>query len=41
MSDPNRLQVNSFLNSINDHMLVRMAQSRNLRVDSLKRYADN
>ena len=41
MSAPNRLQVNSFLNSINDHMLVRIAESRNLRVDSLKRYADN
>ncbi|MCX6216709.1 signal peptide peptidase SppA [Spirosoma sp.] len=40
MSDPNRKQVNSFLNSVNDHMLVRIAQSRNLRVDSLKRYAD-
>ena len=41
MSDPNRLQVNSFLGSINDQMLVRVAQSRGLRVDSLKRYADN
>ncbi|MFD2933926.1 signal peptide peptidase SppA [Spirosoma flavum] len=41
MSDPNRLQVNSFLNSVNDHMLVRVAQSRGLRVDSLKYYADN
>ncbi|GAB3947797.1 signal peptide peptidase SppA [Spirosoma harenae] len=41
MSEPNRRQVTSFLNSINDHMLVRVAQSRNLRVDSLKRYADN
>ncbi len=41
MSDPNRLQVSSFLNSINNHMLVNVAQSRGLRVDSLKRYADN
>lgn len=41
MSEPNRLQVTSFLNSINDHMLVRVAQSRGLRVDSLKHYADN
>lgn len=41
MSEPNRRQVTSFLNSINDHMLVRVAQSRALRVDSLKRYADN
>ena len=41
MSDPNRLQVTSFLNSVNNHMLVRVAQSRGLRVDSLKRYADN
>lgn len=41
MSEPNKRQVTSFMNSINDHMLVRVAQSRNLRVDSLKRYADN
>ena len=41
MSDPNRLQVTSFLNSINNYMLVRVAQSRGLRVDSLKYYADN
>ncbi|MBC8155308.1 MAG: signal peptide peptidase SppA [Bacteroidetes bacterium] len=41
MSDPNRLQVSSFLNSINNQMLVNVAQSRGLRVDSLKRYADN
>ncbi len=40
MSDPNRLQVNSFLTSINNHMMVGIAQSRGLRVDSLKRYAD-
>ncbi|MVM34351.1 signal peptide peptidase SppA [Spirosoma sp. HMF4905] len=40
MSEPNKRQVTSFLNSINDHMLVRVAQSRGLRVDSLKRYAD-
>ena len=41
MSEPNKRQVTSFLNSVNDHMLVRVAQSRGLRVDSLKRYADN
>ncbi len=41
MSDPNRLQVNSFLNSVNNHMLEGVARSRGLRVDSLKRYADN
>jgi protease-4 len=40
MSEPNKRQVTSFLNSINDHMLVRVAQSRGLRVDSLKNYAD-
>jgi protease-4 len=40
MSEPNKRQVTSFINSINDHMLVRVAQSRGLRVDSLKRYAD-
>lgn len=41
MSAPNRLQVTSFLNSINNHMLVQVAQSRNLRVDSLTQYANN
>lgn len=41
MSDPNRLQVNSFLNSVNNHMLEGVARSRGIRVDSLKRYADN
>lgn len=41
MSEPNKRQVTSFLNSVNDHMLVKVAQSRGLRVDSLKRYADN
>lgn len=40
MSDPNRLQVSSFLNSINNQMLVNVAKSRGLRVDSLKSYAD-
>ncbi|MGF7217799.1 protease-4 [Spirosoma lacussanchae] len=40
MSEPNKLQVTSFLNSVNDHMLVNIAGSRGLRVDSLKRYAD-
>lgn len=41
MSEPNRLQYTSFLNSINDYTVLRIAQSRGLRVDSLKRYADN
>ncbi|WP_338868358.1 signal peptide peptidase SppA [Spirosoma sp. SC4-14] len=41
MSEPNKRQVTSFINSINDHMLVNVAQSRALRVDSLKRFADN
>ena len=41
MSDLNRLQVNSFLNSVNNHMLEGVARSRGIRVDSLKRYADN
>ena len=40
MSEPNKLQVSSFLNSINDHMVVNIAKSRGLRVDSLNRYAD-
>ena len=41
MSDPNRLQVKSFLGSINNHMVAKIAQSRGLRTDSLQRYADN
>lgn len=41
MSEPNKLQVSSFLNSINNHMLVNIANSRGLRVDSLNRYATN
>ena len=41
MSDPNRLQVKSFLGSINNHMVAKIAQSRGLRIDSLQRYADN
>ncbi|GAB3715471.1 signal peptide peptidase SppA [Spirosoma flavus] len=40
MSEPNRLQVTSFLNSVNNHMLVRVAQSRNLQVNTLKELAD-
>ncbi|WP_080240156.1 signal peptide peptidase SppA [Spirosoma rigui] len=41
MSEPNKRQVTSFLSSINDHMLVKVAQSRGLRVDSLMSYANN
>jgi protease-4 len=41
MSEPNKRQVTSFLSSINDHMLVKVAQSRGLRVDSLTSYANN
>ncbi|GAB3992231.1 signal peptide peptidase SppA [Spirosoma daeguense] len=40
MSDPNKLQVSSFLNSVNNHMLVRVAQSRGLQVNTLKDLAD-
>jgi len=41
MSDPNRLQVKSFLSSINNHMVAEIAKSRGVRTDSLQRYADN
>lgn len=41
MSEPNRLQVNSFLKSINNHMVINIAQARGLRTDSLQRLADN
>ncbi|MBD2704281.1 signal peptide peptidase SppA [Spirosoma sp. BT702] len=40
MSEPNRIQVSSFLNSVNNHMLIRVAQSRNLQVNTLKDMAD-
>ncbi len=39
-SPANRLQVSSFLNSINNQMLVNVAKSRGLRVDSLRLFAD-
>lgn len=41
MSEPNRLQVKSFLSSINNHMVAQIAKSRGLRTDSLQRYANN
>lgn len=41
MSDPNRLQTASFLNSINDHFLVGVSQSRGVPTGTLRGYADN
>jgi len=41
MSDPNRLQVASFLNSINNHYLERVSASRGIPVATLKSLADN
>ncbi len=41
MSPANKLQVNSFLNSINNQMVMNVAKSRGLRVDSLRQLADN
>ena len=41
ISEPNRLQTSSFLNSINDHFLVGVSKSRGISVDSLRRFADN
>ena len=41
MSDPNRLQTASFLNSINDHFLAGVSKSRNIPATTLRGYADN
>ncbi len=41
MSDPNRLQTASFLNSINDHFLAGVAKSRAIPASTLKGYADS
>ena len=41
MSDPNRLQTASFLNSINDHFLAGVSKSRNIPAVTLRRYADS
>src|SRR5699024_12466705 len=40
MSEPNKEQVNSFLNSIYNTFLLDISSSRNLEVDSLKAIAD-
>lgn len=41
MSEPNKLQVNSYLSSIYDSFLEDIAQSRKISKDSLHSYADN
>lgn len=41
MSDPNRLQTASFLNSINDHFLAGVSKSRGIPAGTLRGYADN
>lgn len=41
MSDANRLQANSFLNSINNHNIEQVAKSRNLAVDQVKLTSDS
>ncbi|MDH6534435.1 signal peptide peptidase SppA [Parabacteroides sp. 52] len=40
MSEPNRLQVTSYLNSIWSHVLSNISESRNIPVDTLNAYAD-
>lgn len=40
MSEPNRLQTESYMNSIWSHMLNGIAESRNLTVEKLNEYAD-
>ncbi len=41
MSDPNRLQVSSFLNSINNHFLAGVSKSRGIPATTLRGYADS
>lgn len=41
MSDPNRLQVSSFLNSVNSHFVTNIAASRGIAAPILKRLADS
>ncbi|QNF31607.1 signal peptide peptidase SppA [Adhaeribacter swui] len=41
MSEPNRLQVTSFLNSLNDYYLQNVAKSRNKSVAELKNISDS
>ena len=40
MSDANREQITAFLNSIWDHLLEDISESRNIPVETLNRYAD-
>ncbi|MGA0558968.1 signal peptide peptidase SppA [Larkinella sp. VNQ87] len=41
MSEANKAQTTSFLNSLNNHFLANVAQSRGLQVPELKKLADN
>lgn len=41
MSDPNRLQVSSFLNSVNSHFVTNVSASRSIPAATLKRLADS
>ena len=41
ISEPNRLQTSSFLNSINNHFLDGVSKSRGIPVASLRQYADS
>lgn len=41
MSDPNRLQVNAFLNSIWNNFVAGVSKSRRISADSLQAYADS
>ncbi len=41
MSDPNRLQVTSYLGSLYDHFLTNIGKSRGISKDSLFNYANN
>lgn len=40
MSDENRLQVKEFLNSINDHLLLKISEARGVKIETLKQLED-
>lgn len=41
MSDENRLQIKEFLNSINDYLLLKISESREIKIKTLKQLENN
>ena len=40
MSNENRLQIKEFLNSINDHLLLKISEARGIKIETLKQLED-